>query len=222
LDEAGYREKYPDYYSSYLPEKSLEHYLAAKLLALNPKDVYIDVASEGSPVPEIYNHMFGCATYRQDLAYAEGFHGDAIGGDAADMPIPDGFGTKMALHCSFEHFEGDSDIRFIKETHRVLQPGGAVCIVPLYLFDKYVIQTDPNVSVPQKAQFEDDAIVYCDPTWRNRHGRFYDPAHLIERVHKNLNGMTMTIHRIVNAKEVDPSCYVEFTALISKPKRVAL
>jgi SAM-dependent methyltransferase len=219
FDKAAYKEKYPNYYDFKLAEKSLEHYIAARLLDLNSNDIYIDIASEGSPVPEIYNRLFGCTTYRQDLAYPEGLHGNTIGGDAAAMPIPDGFASKMALHCSFEHFEGDSDIGFIKEANRVLRPSGAVCIVPLYLFDKYAILTDPNVSVPEKVQFEDDAIVCCDPNWGNRYGRFYDPAHLIERVHNNLNGMTMTIYKITNAKEVDPSCYVEFAALISKPQR---
>jgi hypothetical protein len=217
FDEAAYKEKYPNYYDFNLPEKSLEHYITARLLDLNPNDIYIDVASEGSPVPEIYNRLFGCTTYRQDLAYPEGLNGNAIGGDAAAMPIPDGFASKIALHCSFEHFEGESDIGFIREAGRVLRSGGSVCIVPLYLFDEYVIQTDPNVSVPEKVQFEDDAIVYCDPSWGNRHGRFYDPAHLMNRVHNHLNDLTLTVYRIANAKEVDQSCYVEFAALITKP-----
>jgi glycosyltransferase involved in cell wall biosynthesis len=217
FEAAAYKEKYPDYYDFNLPEKSLEHYIAARLLDLNPNDVYIDIASEGSPVPEIYNRLFGCTTYRQDMAYPKGLNGNAIGGDAADMLIPDSFASKMALHCSFEHFEGDSDIGFIKEASRVLRKGGAVCIVPLYLYDKYAILTDPNISVPEKVRFEDDAIVYCDPNWENRHGRLYDPVHLIQRVHNNLNGMTMKIYKITNAKEVDQSCYVEFAALITKP-----
>jgi SAM-dependent methyltransferase len=217
FEEAAYREKYPDYYSDNLPEKSLEHYIAARLLDLKPSDIYIDIASEGSPTPEIYHRLFGCTTYRQDLAYPPGVNGDTIGGDAANMPVPDGFASKMGLHCSFEHFEGDSDIGFIKEASRVLRPGGAVCIVPLYLFSNYIILTDPDVSVPQKAQFEEDAVVHCVPKWGNRHGRFYDPVHLIERVHNNLNGMTMTIYRITNARKVVQSCYVEFAALITKP-----
>jgi SAM-dependent methyltransferase len=217
FEEAAYQKKHRDYYSDNLPEKSLEHYIAARLLDLKPGDVYIDIASEGSPVPEIYHRLFGCTTYRQDLAYPPGVNGDTIGGDAANLPVPDGFASKMGLHCSFEHFEGDSDIGFIKEASRVLRPGGAVCIVPLYLFSNYIILTDPDVSVPQKVQFEEDAVVHCVPKWNNRHGRFYDPVHLIERVHNNLNGMTMTICRITNAREVAQSCYVEFAALITKP-----
>lgn len=215
--EADYLSQYPTYYDFLLPEKSLEHYIAAQFLQLQPDDVYIDIANEGSPTPEIYHRLFGCKTYRQDIRFPPGINNDMIGGDAGNMDVlPDGFASKMALHCSFEHFEGDSDINFIQEAGRILRPGGAVCIVPLYLFDKYAIQTAPSISVPQKVQFEEDAIICCDENWKNRHGRFYDPAHLFERVHKHLKGLTMTIYKITNAKEVDPNCYVEFTALITK------
>jgi predicted O-methyltransferase YrrM/SAM-dependent methyltransferase len=214
---ADYKGRYSNYYTFALAEKSLEHYIATQLLKLQPKDVYIDIASEGSPVPEIYHRLYKCATYRQDLSYPAGLNGDIIGGDAANMPVSDAFASKMALHCSFEHFEGEADIRFIREIGRVLKPGGAVCFVPLYLFDRYAIQTDPKVSVPAGVQFEPDAVIYCHPTWANRHGRFYDPAHFMTRIYNNLNGLRVTLYRILNAQAVDPSCYAEFAMVISKP-----
>ena len=68
-------------------------------------------------------------------------HDHKIGGDAASLPVPDGFATKMALHCSLEHFESDSDIRFFQEAHRVLSPGGKLVVVPLYLTERYFILT---------------------------------------------------------------------------------
>lgn len=214
---ADYKGIYPQYYTFALAEKSLEHFVAAQLLSLQPEDVYIDIASEGSPVPEIYHRLYGCKTYRQDLSYPAGWNGELIGGDAASMPIPDAFADKMALHCSFEHFEGDSDIRFIHEIKRVLKPGGRVCFVPLYLFDRYAIQTDPKVAVPARVQFEADATVYCHPTWANRHGRFYDPAHFVTRIYNNLSGLKVTLYRILNAREADSSCYAEFAMVIVKP-----
>src|SRR5262245_40410405 len=112
---ARYSEDYPHYYPGCIFEKSLEHYLAARLLGLKSDDVYIDVASEHSPVPEIYSRLFGARTYKQDLACPPGLKGRTIGGNAASMPVPDGFASKMALHCSFEHFEGASDIGFVIE-----------------------------------------------------------------------------------------------------------
>jgi hypothetical protein len=72
--------------------------------------------------------------YRQDLSFPEGIVGNVIGGDTADMPVRDAFANKMALHCSFEHFENGSDIGFIREASRVLRNPGKLIIVPLYLF----------------------------------------------------------------------------------------
>ncbi len=79
---ARYLEAFPDYYAFNRTEKSLEHYLAAKLLELGKRDVYIDVASEHSPAPDIYRRLFGVTAYRQDLTYPPGLAGDRIGGDA--------------------------------------------------------------------------------------------------------------------------------------------
>ncbi|MGB9871740.1 MAG: methyltransferase domain-containing protein, partial [Anaerolineae bacterium] len=214
---ARYREDFPNYYPFNLPEKVLEHYLAAVLLQLTEQDIYIDIASEHSPAPDIYHRLYGVKAYRQDLCYPPGLNGDMIGGDAANMPVPDGFATKMALHCSFEHFEGNSDIGFIREAARVLRPGGAVCIVPLYLFEEYAIQTDPVVAVLAGLAFEDDAIVYTLQGWGNRHGRFYDPEHFVSRVYNNLGKMTAEIYRITNVQQIDPSCYLRFALLIKKP-----
>lgn len=197
-------------------EKSLEHYLAAKLLKLSKDDVYIDVASENSPTPEIYHKLYGCKVYRQDLMFPEGIHGNIIGGDASNMPVQNEFATKMALHCSFEHFEQDSDIRFIKEASRVLKKTGKLCIVPLYLFNKYAIQTDPTILPKGGLSFESDAILYCAKGYRNRYGRFYDVPHLIGRIRDNLANLKLTVHVVQNEKEVHPSCYVKFIGLFEK------
>jgi len=211
-----YMEKFLDYYPCNLTEKSLEHYIAATLLGLDEKDVYIDIASEGSPVPIIYNNLFGAKTFRQDLSYLSEFNGSQFGGDAAKMPVPDEFATKMALHCSFEHFEGDSDIGFIREADRVLKPGGLVCIVPLYLADAYSIVTNPVIAVSQNVRFEDKEIVCCVKEFNNRFGRFYDPGSLKSRIQNNIGDLRLTIYRITNA-QFDPSCYVQFAALLQKP-----
>jgi predicted SAM-dependent methyltransferase len=131
--------------------------------------------------------------------------------------VADCFASKLGLHCSYEHFEGDADVRFARSLRRVLRPGGRVCIVPLYLYDTYAIQTDPQVSAPAGVRFEEDAVLYLDSSWQNRHGRFYDARHLAARVRDQLGDLTMTIYRIENAREIDASCYAEFAALIEKP-----
>jgi SAM-dependent methyltransferase len=216
FDAAEYAARYPSYYSNNIHEKSLEHYVAARLLGLGAKDRYIDIASEHSPTPEIYQRLFGCITYRQDLNFAPGLHGDTIGSNAAEMPVPDGFASCMALHCSFEHFEGDSDRRFVHEAARVLAPGGRVCIVPFYLGEEYAVQTDPAVAGTDDLAFEDDAILHYARGWGNRHGRFYDPEHAIARVIVNTAGLNATVYRILNFAAVHPSCYARFAVLLTK------
>jgi hypothetical protein len=168
-------------------------------------------------VPEIYHRLYGCKTYAQDLTYPLGVHGDRIGGDAAALPLPDGFATKMALHCSFEHFEGDSDVGFIRECLRVLAPGGKVVIVPLYMSDTYAIHVDPLKAVQSERLFEQDAVVGFIKGWHHPFGRQYDPAHLKSRVVESGRGLGFQVLSIQNAKQVDESCYVRFALVISKP-----
>lgn len=197
-------------------EKSLEHYLAVKLLNLSKEDVYIDIANCNSPSPEIYNKLYGCKVYRQDLTFPLGIHKNIIGGDACNMPIEDGFATKMALHCSFEHFEKDSDLKFIEEANRVLRENGKLCILPLYLFNEYAIQTDLSVLKKDDLFFEDEAIIYCAKGYRNRHGRFYDIPRFVNRIRNNLGNLNLDIYVVQNEKDVDTSCYVKFIALFRK------
>ncbi len=132
------------------------------------------------------------------------------------MPLPAGFASKMGLHCSFEHFEGESDIKFIADAHRLLRERGRCCIVPLYLLTEYAIQTDPTCLPRGAIGFEPDAVLYCAKGYRNRHGRFYSVAKLASRIRNNLRDLSLTIHAIQNEKEVDPSCYVKFVALLEK------
>jgi hypothetical protein len=225
LRRANYSQ-FPAYYaggknpsSSNFTEKALEHYLAAKFLDLSPTDVYIDIANEESPTPAIYTELYRCKSYRQDLKFPPGFHGDTIGGSAASMPLPDGFATKMALHCSFEHFEGDADASFIKEANRVLDDGGKLCILPLYLHTAYAIQTDPAVLPKGGIQFEPEAILYCARTWGNRYGRIYSVPQLTARIRSVLGSLNLTIYVVQNEKEVDTSCYVKFIGVFEKLQR---
>ncbi len=197
-------------------EKSLEHFISAELLELNKEDIYMDIANANSPAPDIYQKLYGCKIYRQDLWYPKGIYKNIIGGNAGDMPISNNFCTKMALHCSFEHFEGKSDTLFIKEASRVLKDGGKLCIIPLYLFDRYVIQTDPSVLSKRNISFDKDAILYCAKKWRNRHGRWYDPSHFIKRIQNHMKNLKLTIFYVQNDKKIHESCYVKFIALFEK------
>ncbi|MFH0879140.1 MAG: methyltransferase domain-containing protein [Lentisphaerota bacterium] len=215
-DYAQYRAYGTGRMSRYRVEKILEHYVAADLLALKPGDVYLDIANAGAPTAKIYHELYGCDAYEQDLKYPEGIQGRRIGGDAANMPLPDGFASHMALHCSFEHFEGDADTRFIREAHRVLRPGGRLCILPLYMAGQYCVLTDPAVLSAGDPCFDDDAILCCARGWRNRHGRVYDVAHLNSRVLQHRGNLRLTFFHVLNAGEVSPACYLKFVALFEQ------
>lgn len=211
-DRAGYS----GYTRETIIEKSLEHFIAQELLELNPTDVYIDIASNQSPVPEIYQRLYGCRTYVQDLSYTPGIHGNKIGSNAASLPLPDASVTKMALHCSFEHFEGDSDSRFIKEAARVLRIGGKAVIVPLYLAPRYAIATDLMISRVNRVRFEPDALVMAVKGWNNRHGRFYDADHLVRRVLNQTHELAFTIFRLTNTKEIDETVHARFGLIANR------
>ncbi|MBV9388013.1 MAG: hypothetical protein JOZ78_16440 [Chroococcidiopsidaceae cyanobacterium CP_BM_ER_R8_30] len=219
IDKAQYH-KFPAYYgggkAKNFFEKTLEHYLAAKLLNLSKEDIYIDIASNNSPMPEIYQKLYGCNAYKQDLILPKGINGREIGGDAGNMPVKDGFATKMALHDALQCFENNSDIGFIKEASRVLRKGGKLCILPLYLFTRYAVQTDPAAMPKGGIDFESNVMLYCIKGFGCRFNRIYDVPHFIARIINNLNTLKFTLYVVRNEKEVDPSCYVKLIGLFEK------
>jgi SAM-dependent methyltransferase len=206
-----------DYGRHVFSQKSLEHYIACKMLDIKKGDVYIDIAAALSPLTDMLPRLYGCQAYRQDLIYPPGINGNVIGGDAAALPVPDEFIDHMAMHCSFEHFENGSDFEFIKEANRVLKPGGKLCIVPLYMYTEYAIQTDmkewPWLDRPH---FERDAVLFLADGFANRYGRFYDVKHFVKRIGKNLDKLKLSIYIITNEKEVHPTVSTKFVALFEK------
>lgn len=198
-----------------LPEKALEHYVSLKLLELTPDALCVDVASQASPFADLVTSQLGCRMYRQDLEYPVGLHGDLIGGDAARMPLPADSVTAMTLHCSFEHFEGRSDVEFLREAARVLRPGGRVCILPLYLRDEYVNILDPRATrtlVPDAG-----ATVHSISDWPGGHfARFYSPEVFRARVVDAVPALTLRLYRLANPEAAGPECYLRYAAVFEK------
>lgn len=217
FEQAGYRQQYAEYYRGNQPEKSLEHYVALQLLDIHSEDVFVDLASEHSPIPEIYQRLTGATSYSQDIMYAEGIQGNQIGGDACAMPVPDGFMTKATLTCSIEHFEGEADSKLFQELARVLRPGGKVCIVPFYVFTEPTTQTDPTVSVPAGVEFDAEVPLHCAQGWGNRHGRFYSPESFAQRVIAPVQEQfKFEFYYLENAAAVEPSVYARFAVLATR------
>jgi len=219
VHEAGYATRCPGYYARNIVEKSFEHFMAAQVLSLGPEDVYVDIGSENSPVGDIYGRLFGCRVYHQDIAYEPGLHGDRIGSDAASMPVRDGMATAMGLHCTLEHFEGRSDSGFFREAGRVLSPGGRLVVVPLYMANRFATATDLLISRGNRVAFDPDAVVLAVTRWGNRHGRLYDPEHLVERVMGATSDLTFTVHRIRGTELLPPGVYARFALLAERRRR---
>lgn len=217
VEDAKYLTKYSDYYSGNQPEKTLEHYISLSLLEINETDRFIDIASEHSPIPEIYSRLTGAITFSQDIMYPAGVNGNRIGGDACSMPVSDNFASKASLTCSLEHFEGDADTLLFQELARILKPNGTVCVIPFYLFKQEATQTDPLVSIPANVKFDKNTTIYCAKGWGNRHGRFYSSQSFMERIVKPVKDkLDFKFYYITNPSDVDTSVYARFAFTATK------
>jgi len=207
---ARYQERWPAYFPKNLAEKSLEHYLAIRLLQPTRHDRFMDVAAGNSPLAEIVEELVGCEAYAQDLIFPSGVHGRYVGGDACSLPFPAGTVSKVALTCSFEHFECDADIRLFAELSRVLCAGGKVVIIPLYLNSYHAIQVDPDAYC-DSLEVDPFSVIHLAPGWGNRYGRFYSPQSLLERIIQRFsNAFQFQLWRLVNTDALSPAIYARW------------
>jgi len=215
LSKAAFPKEYIDSYGPKFTEKALEHYLGTKLLELEGGDVMIDVAAASSPWFEMAERLCKCKAYALDLSFPKGINGKKIGADATAMPLTDNFATKMALHCAYEMFEGDADIRLIPEADRVLAPGGKMVILPLYMHNFYFADSSP-LADRRGLDYQGAIRVWRDDGYNVRFSRKYSVNAFIERVVKHLGSLSLNVYFIENEKEVDPICYCKFAAVFEK------
>lgn len=212
---AKYKERYSEYYKSNFYEKTLEHFLCYNFTDIKKGDNFIDIASEHSPVADIFQRLTDCNAYSQDIMYKPGIHDNKIGSDASDIPVSDNFFNAAVATCSIEHFENDSDIKFMKEMGRILVKGGKIVIVPLYLYPKESCQTDPVYSY-KDVKFDKGHDIYCAENWGNRHSRHYSPISLYERLIKPNKNINFKIYLIDNPQDIDRSIYCRFILIGTK------
>jgi SAM-dependent methyltransferase len=185
-------------------EKTLEHYLTMKYLDIYSKKVLIDVAACNSPFADFVSRHLKIKGWVLDLVYEPGIHGTKIGGDAGQMPVPDEFADILTLHCAFECFQGDADIRFVKEARRVLTRGGRLGIVPLYVDDEYFVKIGPKYD-KRKVEIEKGVR----QVWRDDKydavpfSRHYSPESLEERVIDNMGDLTYEIIHFTNLLDLE-------------------
>lgn len=124
---------------------------------------------------------------------------DCVGSDACAIPLEEQAVDAIGLHCSLEHFEGDSDGRFASEAFRLLRPGGALLVIPFYCGLEY--QEIFRAEFAAGCQFH----------------RFYDPSSFAERVLSRLpRPFRVEVRYYTNHKEVDPSFYCVYSVCVRK------
>lgn len=222
LREAGY----PEWYygggkneKENFVEKTLEHFVSTKFLNLNPDSVFIDIAACNSPFSDIIKKMFGVKdVYQQDLIYPAGIRGNKIGGYASEIPLPDESVDAVTLHCSLEHFEGNSDTMFFKEMQRLLKKGGKIVVLPFYLAHEYTIHIDPvyNFLKFHKPDLNDKKarLRYCN--WYQFFSRHYSIDMLKERIVDQTPRLSLEVIKIDNYKEIHPASYLRFVGVFTK------
>ncbi len=137
----SYSTKYGDPYF----KKLIEFYVSFTLLNPQPTDAMLDAAGGY----ETYLHLMDCTEkYMQDIVITENIRRHVGAGihflecDVSHVPLPDGCLDKISCHHSVEHFQGNSDTRYVCEVQRLLKPKGACCILPVFIADQYVELTD--------------------------------------------------------------------------------
>ncbi len=202
-DFADFKNMYTDERDMIDDAKLLEYYISYRWLDLGPQDTFIDVAAQDCPFAFFVRDHFGCTVYRQDLLYLKkGIHGEDIGGTASRIPLKTGSVSKISLHNSFEHFEGRSDIRFIREAQRLLRPGGKLVIVPLFIGDVYSMVRDAG-------WVDDEGTKHL---WGEgaQFARWYDLPRFKGRILDNSRRLSAEVRHVGNAAAVDPHCFPYF------------
>ncbi|MGH2403994.1 MAG: hypothetical protein ACRDGN_05945 [bacterium] len=169
-------------------EKCLQHYLVFRYLRLAADDVYIDVGAEGSPWAAVLNRR-GIRSYRLDLTYRSGIHGIDIGADAGDTKLPEGFASALSAQDAFENFIGeDADIRFVRETARILNEKGRYAIVPLYVDTTYFVTVSPYGDLRDVAIDQAAKRVWRDDEYQSvPFSRHYSPEAFKNRIFSNIS-----------------------------------
>lgn len=120
-------------------EKLLEHWLASELLGLEhfgEDDVYVDIAASHSPWARELRERHSLKSYAIDLARVAPEYRELPyyrQEDATITSFPASSVRGASLQCAYEMFQGDADKRLIGELARILEPGGKVVILPLYM-----------------------------------------------------------------------------------------
>ncbi len=233
LDTSAVQTKYDAYWQecvqhyrrvSQAREKALEHMLTFQFLDFTRVRRYCDVAAATSPIEHVLRMKLPSVEYwKQDLLFTTDVAAHVVGGFAQDMrQIENGFFDALTLHCSFEHFEGDSDVDFLAEVDRILSPVGACLILPLYLAETHRTYFDPTmVSASELETYDSESDLIAAFGYRQSHGRFYSPETLATRLLEKLPpALRATLMKFRNQGAIDPGVSLQFALVLHRSESI--
>lgn len=204
-------------------EKLLEHFLASELLELmnyGKDDIYVDVAASGSPWVKNLRDRKNIKAFAIDLDSNSSYYSDLDYyriENAKSTSFADDSVKGVSLQCAYEMFNGNDDIKFIKELKRILVPGGKAIILPLYMHTHACAYSSPeyfgknlsDASAKEYVRFDCSGVhsarKYSTETLQNR---------VLEHVVKS--GMQYRIHVLRNKNLYGKGIYCHFILEIEK------
>jgi hypothetical protein len=188
-------------------EKLLEHYLSFEFLDLinySKSDIYVDVAACSSPWAKILREKFDLNAFAIDLANDGKLYQNLyyyMIQNATNTSFEDNSIQGLSLHCAFEMFMADDDIKFIQEVYRILKVGGKLVILPLYMHTHYCSYVSPESF--SKGYSDEGAKEYIQPNMTGIiSSRKYDPINLKSRILDKITELGMT-YRVIILKNKD-------------------
>lgn len=175
-------------------KKLIEFYSTFILLSPCSNDIFMDAAGG----IDTYLKDIKCTKrflqdikISADIKFRLGNNVEYIEGDAGHIKLPNESVDKISCHHSFEHFQADSDILFIKEIQRLLKTDGKCAIIPIFIADLYLEVTD---TFSFKRKFDNRSRYIIDPTATipggrscGNYARIYDIKAFQERIISNVN-----------------------------------
>ncbi|MDW7973251.1 MAG: methyltransferase domain-containing protein [Thermodesulfovibrio sp.] len=226
IDTADYEKfkkvfKFPaDYYanSPVREEKFLEHYVSYKLLDLERREVYIDIAACNSPWAKVLRDH-GINAYALDIQeqYMYSDFEYYLVQDATKTNFPRCSIDSASLQCAYEMFLGNDDIKLIYELKRILKPSGKVIILPLYMHTHNCHYSSPEFY--GKGFGDPDSKEYINwDCWGIPASRKYSVSKLKKRILDLVSelGMSYKVYVLKNKREIADCIYLHFILEISK------
>lgn len=208
--------------ASVADEKSLEHFVAytfCDLAEFSPDELYVDVAASNSPWTQMLRDR-GLNSYSIDLEPSERYGGldYYLEANAKALPFESGSVRACSLQCAWEMFSGDDDWLFLKECKRVLAPGGAVVISPLYMHTHHCGYSTPDFY--RRGYADAGAKEYIGyGLWGIPFSRKYSPEVLKTRIFDYATGLGLEakLYKLENKQEMGHGIYLHFFLVIRQP-----